>query len=145
MVRDCGSRRVDSVYLSCFGTFAPRTRGTRFVLSTKVNTLQQLSLESQVAAAPPAPVAAQAPTVMASGGLDDRLVRQTVRHLAREHPQVPPEAIASLLNEALARTAGAKVQSFRLVLAERYIRNRLNPPDALNGQPPASAPEPIAT
>jgi len=80
---------------------------------------------------------------MASAGLDDRLVRQTVRRLAREHPQVPPEAIASLLNEALAQTAGAKVQSFRLVLAERYIRNHLNPRRGPGILTTASAPEPI--
>jgi len=128
MVRDCGSRRVDSVYLSCFGTFGPRTRGTRFVLSTKVNTLQQLSPESRLVAVRPAPADRSVAIVTASPGLDDRAVRQTVRRLAGKYPHVPRETIASQLDEALARTAGAKVQGFRLLLAERQIRSLLTPP-----------------
>ena len=69
------------------------------------------------------PVAAA--SVAPVGPPDERVARQTLRRLASEFPAVPPQEIAMHLQDALARTSDAKVQTFRVVLAERRVRDVL--------------------
>lgn len=42
-----------------------------------------------------------------------------------DYPSVPPERIVMLLGEAFAQTQSARVQSFRMLLAERDVRAAL--------------------
>jgi hypothetical protein len=45
--------------------------------------------------------------------------------LTAEYPNVPPERIGALIDQAYARTRGARVQLFRVLLAEREVRAAL--------------------
>ncbi len=45
--------------------------------------------------------------------------------LAAEFPSVDPDVIGGLLEVSLGRTHGARVQHYRLVLAERAVRSML--------------------
>jgi hypothetical protein len=53
----------------------------------------------------------------ARGVLRDRLIS--------DFPSVAPRRIGALVDEAYARTSGARVQAFRVVLAEREVRAAL--------------------
>lgn len=58
-------------------------------------------------------------------GAELRALGDIARHLAAEHPEVDEATIRAALVEGIDRTAGAKVQNYRLVLAERWARARL--------------------
>ena len=47
------------------------------------------------------------------------------RRLGGLHPGVPAELVGDVLGECLHRTESARVQNFRLVLAEREAKRRL--------------------
>lgn len=61
----------------------------------------------------------------AAGGTDVDGADALVSRVAAEHPAVPIASIRRLVVEELDRTAAARVQGFRLVLAERAVRARL--------------------
>jgi hypothetical protein len=45
--------------------------------------------------------------------------------LIAEYPSVPPARIGALVDDAYLRTSGARVQVFRVILAEREVRAAL--------------------
>lgn len=51
--------------------------------------------------------------------------------LVVDHPDIDPAHAAALLHEAYAATADAKVQTYRILLAERSARARLRPHRAI--------------
>lgn len=53
------------------------------------------------------------------------MVADSAARLEVEFPTVSPEVIRELLESSLARTTDARVQHFRLVLAEREVREQL--------------------
>jgi hypothetical protein len=58
------------------------------------------------------------------GELHDRGVLRD--RLTAEFPDVAPERIGALIDQAYARTRGARVQLFRVLLAEREVRAALS-------------------
>ena len=56
---------------------------------------------------------------------DRRGLAQTARRILEDHPDADPLRVAALLDVAYGRTGDAKVQNYRLVLAEREVRRRL--------------------
>jgi hypothetical protein len=70
------------------------------------------------------------PTI--SSGVDARISAAQVHargvlrdRLSAEFPAVSPATLGELVDEAYARTSGARIQAFRVVLAERDVRARL--------------------
>lgn len=59
------------------------------------------------------------------GELHPAACDEVVARLQREHPEWPVERVADLLVAALRETHDARVHAFRLVLAERRVRDRL--------------------
>ncbi len=70
------------------------------------------------------------------------LVAVTAR-LVAEFPAVAPEVIDRLLEASLGRTDGARVQRYRLVLAERTVRSTLKRGRLSPGGPLQDDPDPI--
>ena len=79
------------------------------------------------------------------GDHGSRSTLESVGRLLVEYPTVDPDLIRTLLEASLGRTSEARVQHYRLVLAERDVRNILrrghheeaeatpHRPDHLNG------------
>jgi hypothetical protein len=57
----------------------------------------------------------------------DRAVTDMARRIARDLPEVPISEVLAALQNHLAKTRDAKVQNFRLLLAERQTRWLLSP------------------
>lgn len=57
--------------------------------------------------------------------IDERAVADVVRRILASFPEVPPNAVRSMVSESLEATREARVQNFRLLLAERAVRRRL--------------------
>lgn len=72
-------------------------------------------------------------------GAEARALDDIVHRFVSELPGVDPDAIRSVVAEGFARTADAKVQNFRLVLAERWARAHLRDQVAAAGRTEAAA------
>lgn len=59
---------------------------------------------------------------------EERSLADALARILRDHPDADPAAIAGQLRAAHCATAGAKVQGFRVVLAERSARASLRRP-----------------
>jgi hypothetical protein len=60
--------------------------------------------------------------------LDTRAYEDLVQRLSVLHPAHSVDSIECLVTSALAETAGARVHRYRLVLAERKVREKLRTP-----------------
>ena len=56
---------------------------------------------------------------------DHRALGALESQIARDHPEAAPSEIRALITAHLARTADARVQHYRLLLAERAVRSHL--------------------
>ena len=91
------------------------------------------------------PIAAIGNTEPVDHGLDHRLedersIADVADRLAERYPTLAREWIADIVAGCLTETRGARVQAFRLVLAEREARRRL---EELRQSMPDVQPDPV--
>jgi hypothetical protein len=99
-----------------------------------MHSIQQLG-DPPSAAAPAADTSGRTPRQgePSTDSHDEPALQAVSRRLAVEFPETTPPEIGALLRRAYLRTAGARVQNFRVLLAEREVRR------LLRGEPTADA------
>lgn len=62
---------------------------------------------------------------VASGTAHERILQDLRTRFCRQFPDAAPDLIDGLLGEALQLTSRSRVQQYRMILAERHVRNEL--------------------
>lgn len=75
-----------------------------------------------------------------SASVDDRGVADAARRIAIGLPDVPMTTVLAVLHDCLAETRDARVQNFRLLLAERQTRSLLSSGQRPLAEPPNRGP-----
>jgi hypothetical protein len=84
-----------------------------------------VSLAPDPSAAVGAPAAVPTRAGAGDEDIDPRTVADAARRVAQDRPSVAHVTIHTLIVEHLSTTRGAKVRTFRLLLAERHTRRHL--------------------